>query len=107
MDGISIINAQTAGRNGAKNIEPKGLTGLDTAAAARVAKEFEAQFLGQMFQLSMQDVPVDEVFGGGPGEKTFRGMLTNEWAKNATNSGGVGIADAVMTHILRVQEGAA
>lgn len=79
---------------------------MDVAAAERVAKEFEAQFLGQMFQLSMQDMPVDEVFGGGPGEKMFRGMLTNEWAEKATNSGGIGIADAVMTHILRLQEGA-
>lgn len=106
MDSGSILSASTAGRNAAKSIEPRSLSGLDVAAAARVAEEFEAQFLGQMFQMAMDEMPVDEVFGGGPGEKMFRGMLTNEWADKASKAGGVGISDAVMTHILRIQEGA-
>ena len=75
------------------------------AAVRKVAQDFEAQFLGQMFQLAMQDVPVDEVFGGGPGEKMFRGMLTDAWAKEASKAGGVGLSDAIMNEIIRMQEG--
>lgn len=101
MDAQSIMNAAGAGRSGV--VAPPRPTAPTDAAAREAAEEFAAQFLGQMFQLAMQDMPVDEVFGGGPGEKMFRGMLTDAWADSAVKSGGVGIADAVMRQIIQIQ----
>ena len=101
MDATAIMNASAAGRNAmsATGIEPTG----DRTKMRKAAQEFEAQFLGQMFQLAMKDAPVDEVFGGGPGERMFRDLLTNSWADETSRSGGVGIADAVMESLIRIQ----
>ena len=102
MDGLSILNAARSGQ-GAAGLAPPRPTSPDEAAAREAAEAFAGQFLGQMFNLAMQEMPVDEVFGGGPGEKMFRGMLTEAWAEGAVKNGGVGIADAVMREILIMQ----
>ena len=73
------------------------------AEMRKAAEAFEAQFLGQMFQLSMRDMPVDDVFGGGPGERMFKDFLTDAWAENASKSNQVGIADAVMKTLIEAQ----
>lgn len=124
MDAISIIDAHGAGRqagfSGRMAAARAGTQGSlevtggaqalhvdpnDRAGARKAAEAFEAQFLGQMFQLAMKDMPIDEVFGGGPGERVFRDMLTNAWAESAVKAGGVGIADSVMRTLIAAQGG--
>jgi len=100
MDVLSIMDAHGAGRKPAK---PQFAAHGDEAAMRKAAEDFEAQFLAQMFQLAMKDSPVNELFGGGPGEKMFRELLTDEWAANAARSGGVGIADAVLRTLVDIQ----
>ncbi len=72
--------------------------------ARAAAEEFEATFLttyiGQMFSGLKTDGP----FGGGYGEKVYRDMMTEQYAKHTAASGGIGIADQVYTEILRMQE---
>jgi len=72
--------------------------------ARKAAQDFEASFLttyiGQMFSGLSTDGP----FGGGYGEKVYRDMMTEQYAKSAAASGGVGIADQVYSEILRMQE---
>jgi Rod binding domain-containing protein len=46
----------------------------------------------------------DETFGGGPGEDTFRSMLTSEYGKEMSKAGGIGIADKIYGEILKLQE---
>ena len=100
MDVLSRIDAAAAGRSGALGDLP--MSG-GPAAMREAAQAFEAQFLGQMFHFAMRDVPVDAVFGGGPGERVFRDMLTDAWAEETVRAGGIGVADAVLRTLVEAQ----
>lgn len=99
MDGIAMMDAVSGGRTIHRPTAPAG----DVGKAREAAEAFEAQVLGQMFQLVMKDMPIDDVFGGGPGERIFRDMLTNTWAEETVRAGGIGIADAVTRTLLEAQ----
>lgn len=73
--------------------------------ARKAAQAFEAQFLGQMFQLVTEAMPVDPVFGGGEGEKMFRSMMTEQWAQSAAERGATGLGDSVMRELINQQGG--
>lgn len=68
------------------------------------AEEFEAVFLAQMASHMFTDVE-GGMFSGGPAEENYRAMLHQEFGKALAKSGGVGIADAVMREMIRMQEG--
>jgi Rod binding domain-containing protein len=68
------------------------------------AKEFEGMFLSQMLSLIFEGIDTDSTFGGGQGEKTFRSFMVTEYGKNIAATGQLGIADAVKTEMIRLQE---
>lgn len=74
------------------------------AGARKTAEDFEAFFLAQAMDSMFAGLNCDKLFGGGSGESVYRSLLSQEYAKVATKSGGVGIADAVQREILRLQE---
>jgi Rod binding domain-containing protein len=79
---------------------------IKTQAEARKAgEEFESMFLGQMLSHMFAGIETNEMFGGGHGETMMRSMLVDEYAKEMSRAGGIGIADAVTREILKVQEG--
>ncbi len=79
---------------------------IKTEAEARKAgEEFESMFLGQMLSHMFAGIETNEMFGGGHGETMMRSMLVDEYAKEMTRAGGIGIADAVTREILKIQEG--
>lgn len=85
-----------------------GTNGVSSAEQARrVAEEFEAVFLAQLIEQMMGDSTQSEMFGGGPGESAFRGMLNEEYAKVMARAGGIGLADDLTREILRLQEAGA
>ena len=59
-----------------------------------------------MTELMFEGISTDGVFGGGHAEKVYRSMLINEYGKVMAKSGTVGVADAVMSSILAMQEAA-
>ena len=69
----------------------------------KVAREFEAAFLGQMLQPMFTNIDAASPFGGGAAEQTFRPMLINEFANALSAKGGVGVADAVLREMVRIQ----
>jgi Rod binding domain-containing protein len=69
-----------------------------------VAKEFEAMFLSQLVKPMFEGIETDEMFGGGPGEDMFKGLLVEEYGKAISRAGGVGIAEQVQNELLRLQE---
>ncbi|MFC7291808.1 rod-binding protein [Hirschia litorea] len=71
--------------------------------AEEMAKEFETMFLAEMLQPIFNQIETDGPFGGGQAEEAFRPMLTEQYAKSLSNAGGVGIAESVLTEILRMQ----
>ncbi|MEZ5939254.1 MAG: rod-binding protein [Hyphomonadaceae bacterium] len=97
--------AQGAGQRTAQGDEVmKKIAGLETREqAAGVAKEFERMFLAEMLQPMFEGLKTDGPFGGGTAEAMFRPMMIDQYADAISQAGGVGIADAVMTEILRLQ----
>jgi flagellar protein FlgJ len=81
-------------------------TSLAPAAIAKAratSQDFEAMFLTSMFGQMLNNVG-DGPFSGGQAAKTWRSMLTDEYAKNVAKSGGVGIADSVYRQLIAQQE---
>ena len=94
----SLAGMKLAQQSGTKT------TALSTEQAQKVAKEFESLFLGQMMQHMMSGVGTDPLFGGGSGEEMFKSVMVDEWAKQATQAGGIGLSDSIQRQLLKTQE---
>jgi Rod binding domain-containing protein len=77
-----------------------------TAAQKATAQSFEAVFLGQITQLMFENAQGSGEFSGGHGEEMFRGVLAEKLGTAMAQRGGVGLAPAVLTQILKMQENA-
>jgi flagellar protein FlgJ len=73
------------------------------AKARQNSQDFESMFLNSM--LSQMNTGVGEgPFNGGQAAKTWRSLLTDEYAKNFSKAGGIGIADSVYKELIAQQE---
>lgn len=80
--------------------------GSTQASARQAAEEFEAVFLTSMLESMFEGVKTDPPFGGGSSEKTYRSLLVNEYAKEISRNGGLGIADQITRDLIALQEDA-
>jgi Rod binding domain-containing protein len=80
-------------------------SGSDTAPPAlrRAAEEFESVFLAQVLGQLSTGLGAPGISGGGS-DDPFASMLRDEYAKVVSRSGGVGVADAVLREMLKMQE---
>ena len=95
------------GANATSSTSEKIAAAMDNSDAARVhetAKQFESVFLAQMLKPMFDTVEVDENFGGGSAEETWRGILIEKYAERIADAGGVGIAECVEKQMLKLQE---
>ena len=70
--------------------------------AKAAAEDFESVFLNSMFQQMFSDVKGEGPFGNTAGTGPWRSLLTEEYAKGISKSGGVGIsADVFRTLIMQ------
>lgn len=97
----SLPSPASALQNRAFTAPQPGKTREQTHAAAQ---DFEAVYLAQMLQPMFNTVEVDETFGGGTAEETWRGMMVEEMAKQISRTGGVGLASSVEREMLKLQE---
>lgn len=79
-------------------------TAADVARTRETAEAFEASFLSQMLKPMFEGLSTDGPFGGGEAESTWRGFLVDAMAKQTVKAGGIGLADRVMTEMLKMQE---
>ena len=79
-------------------------TAANEAEARKVGREFEAMFLAQMLQPMFDTIDEDPVFGGGYGEKMFKSLQVEQFAKGMAQAGGIGLGDAIAREMLRLQE---
>ena len=73
--------------------------------ARETAEAFEQFFIAQMLEHMFAGIPTDGPYGGGHAESVFRSLLNTEYAKVISDSGGIGLADAVQREIILLQEG--
>lgn len=74
------------------------------AKLADKAREFEAVFAAQICKLLLDNVTVDEQFGGGHGEEMFRGILAEQLGAEFARTSRLQIAPAVLTQLTKMQE---
>ena len=70
----------------------------------RTAREFEAVFLAQMLQAIGRPLRGPGAAASGS-DDPWGSMLIDAYARMIAKAGGVGVADAVMREMLRMQEG--
>ena len=90
----SIGTAQSAQAQAALNVKAK---------AKSAAENFEAMFLGNMFQEMFTGIDGDGPFGGAGALKVWRSFMADEYAKSFAKSGGIGIAAMVYDTMLKEQ----
>lgn len=71
----------------------------------QAAEQFEAVFLSELLGPMFEGLKTDGIGGGGAGERAFRPMLVQEYAKAIAKHGGVGVADLVARELTRIQSG--
>ncbi len=67
-------------------------------------KEFEALVISQLYKIMFETVEVDENFGGGMAEETFRGFMVDEYGKIYSESGGIGISEQLQKELITLQQ---
>jgi flagellar protein FlgJ len=69
------------------------------------ATELEGVFLNTLMKEMFSSIKTDEgSFGGGFAEETWRGMQAEQFASALAEKGGIGLADQLMSDLLRMQE---
>lgn len=84
--------------------KPRVAKGADLAKVRKAAEDFEAVFLSQMLKPMFEGIKASEPFGGGAAEDMWRSLMVDEYGKSISKAGGIGLADAVMTEMLKMQE---
>jgi Rod binding domain-containing protein len=73
----------------------------------KTADDFETMFLEQSLERLTQSVGDEGPLGeNGTGGGVYKSMLSKEYAKSITKSGGLGISDQIYRQMLKMQEGA-
>lgn len=70
------------------------------------AEEFEGVFLRTMLQSMFTGLEEGGTWGKGHGSEAWQGMLIDEYAKEISQSGGIGLADSIERQLLQIQESA-
>ena len=69
------------------------------------AVELEGVFLTTLTKEMFSSIDTsEESFGGGFAEETWRGMQAEQFAGALAEKGGIGLADQLMSDLLRLQE---
>jgi Rod binding domain-containing protein len=107
MTSAAALLADNAVRSGDPTLALRGAAKSGTARAKAAAQDFEAVFLGQMFQHMFTGIDGDGPFGGGVGVGIWRSFLTDQYAKSFAKAGGIGLADQVYRSLMAHQEASA
>ena len=76
----------------------------ELARMKKTAQDFEAGFLSMMLKPMFEGLKTDGPFGGGDAEATWRSFMVDAMAKQTAKAGGVGLADMVMSEMIKLQE---
>jgi peptidoglycan hydrolase FlgJ len=90
----SVGNATSAQAAAALKIKGK---------AKEASQNFEAMFLGNMFQEMFTGIDGDGPFGGKGALKVWRSFMTDQFAKSFAKAGGIGLAPQVYKALLKEQ----
>ena len=98
---VDIQNAMTLAQSAPAQTPRAAMT---AAGTKKVAQQFEGVLMSQMLNEMFEGISTEGMFGGGPGEEMFRSMMVDEYGKQITKQGGMGLTDAVTKQLLSHQE---
>jgi peptidoglycan hydrolase FlgJ len=107
---MSFANNLTMVQNASRGLAPTASSTSGKKVNAKVwgaAQNFEANFLGAMFENMFTDIDGEGPFGGGQSNGIWRSFLTQEYAKIFAKAGGIGLADPVYRALIAHQEASA
>ncbi|WP_426039291.1 rod-binding protein [Brevundimonas sp. DC300-4] len=82
---------------------PMAAPTAETPRMRETAEKFEASFLSQMLKPMFEGIDTNGPFGGGEAEGTWRSFMIDEMAKQTVRAGGIGLADTVVSEMIRMQ----
>ena len=69
------------------------------------AEELEGVFLNTLMSQMFSSIDAsEESFGGGFAEETWRSMQSEQYASAMAKSGGIGLADQLVSELMKLQE---
>lgn len=77
---------------------------LTGAQIDKTAQDFESMFIAQMLEQMFGDSIGTELFGNDETHEVYKALMMDEYGKEITKSGGIGIASYVKRELLRLQE---
>ena len=83
---------------------PTAAQAANTARIRKTAEDFETSFLSQMLKPMFEGLSTDGEFTGGQAEGTWRSFMIDAMAKQTVKAGGIGLADRVVSEMLKMQE---
>ena len=83
--------------------QSKAMPSVNMQKIDETAQEFESMFLTEMLRPMFEMVEVNETFGGGRGEEVFRSFMLDEYGKQLSAGGGLGIAAMVKEQLIQMQ----
>jgi Rod binding domain-containing protein len=96
------LNASLASLGDAQTSQVEAMLKIKGKAKS-ASGDFESMFLNSMFQQMNTKTDGDGPFGGSGALKVWRSLLTDQYAKMFTQSGGIGIAQHVYDELLKLQ----
>lgn len=104
---IAALFAATPGNDSATRISAVGKPGsMSTEQIDKVAQDFESMFIGQMMEPMFGESTGEDAFGDSETKDIYRGLMMDEYGKQVSRAGGIGIADYVRQELLKLQEAA-
>ncbi len=100
MDPLAAPGAPAA-PSPASTLTP-ALTPAQERDIRKAADEFEAMLLNSLLAPMFDGVDGD-LFGGGAGERMFRPLLVQEYAKGVAEAGGLGLSASVAREMIALQ----
>jgi flagellar protein FlgJ len=68
------------------------------------AEELEGVFLNTLMSQMFSSIETEGEFGGGFAEETWRSMQSEQYAAAMAASGGIGLADQLVSELMKLQE---
>jgi peptidoglycan hydrolase FlgJ len=107
---MSFAQSLTIAQSASHGVAPLANATAGKKVNAKVwaaAQNFEASFLGSMFENMFTDIDGEGPFGGGQATGIWRSFLTQEYAKIFAKAGGIGLAEPVYRALIAHQEASA
>lgn len=85
---------------------PRGRSTDPLGRMRQQAEELEGVFLNTLMKEMFSSIDTEGDFGGGFAEETWRGMQAEQFASSMAETGGIGLADALVADLIALQEAA-